>query len=151
MLDHMSQKSAFVGCVYGPNTSPMLHGRKKANINTEEHRHPGSDFQKLQFSHPFWKITKLVRRVRTGARKLESFRSFGRKKKNEQCIYPRAGRQNIKGGILTVCSSRGCVVSGNNPVAEKQSRLWITFRTKLQRIITLRNCAAYLRLKDTGC
>ena len=61
-------------------TLPQSCTADENDVNTVKQLYAETDFQELQFSHPFWKITKLVRRIRTGARKLESFKSFGNKK-----------------------------------------------------------------------
>lgn len=76
----MSQNSAFEGCVYGPNTSPILPVNRKYKVYSCIYMlvSISKSGTVLWFSYPLWKIMKLVRRVRTGARKLESFRSFWR-------------------------------------------------------------------------
>lgn len=75
-------------------SNPARQGEN--NVNMAARRHPGPDIQELQFSHPFWKIMKLVRRVRSGARKLESFRSFWRKRTPNEVFYTVPPKQRDK-------------------------------------------------------
>lgn len=85
---------------------------------------------------------KLVRRVRSGARKLESFRSFGRKRTPNKVFYavpPEQGEKTKEGTLPSAAAVDdaflGIILLG------KQKRLRIPSTTG---IVTLQNCAAYL-------
>lgn len=97
-------------------------------------------------SYPFWKMIKLVSRVKTGARKLESFSSFKGEKENLRLSFfsfqynivsdftknynnlgcGEPAKNNLRKKwerLLTVCSSLGWCVSGNNPVDHECVRI----------------------------